>query len=151
MLVALPQSPEHRRLDRHPGNARVARDRVLERMVGEGRVSAADAMQAKSVSVPKLRKPMPILAPHSADQATSLHRDRPIIKLALDAGIQRALEGLARDRAATLGNNISIGLIAVDNESGDVLAHVGFARLFRRSPRRAGRYDPRGAFSGARR
>jgi penicillin-binding protein 1C len=86
LLVALPQSPEHRRLDRHPGNARVARDRVLERMVGEGRVSAADAMQAKSVSVPKLRKPMPILAPHSADQATSLHKDRPIIKLALDAG-----------------------------------------------------------------
>jgi penicillin-binding protein 1C len=139
LLVALPQSPEHRRLDRHPGNARVARDRVLERMVGEGRVSAADAMQAKSVSVPKLRKPMPILAPHSADQATSLHKDRPIIKLALDAGIQRALEGLARDRAAALGNNISIGLIAVDNESGDVLAHVGSPDYF--DDRRAGQVD----------
>ncbi|MGM4987895.1 penicillin-binding protein 1C [Tardiphaga sp. 841_E9_N1_2] len=139
LLVALPQSPEHRRLDRHPGNARVARDRVLERMVGEGRVSAADAMQAKSVSVPKLRKPMPILAPHSADQATSLHKDRPIIRLALDAGIQRALEGLARDRAAALGNNISIGLIAVDNESGDVLAHVGSPDYF--DDRRAGQVD----------
>ncbi|WP_244558299.1 penicillin-binding protein 1C [Tardiphaga sp. OK246] len=139
LLVALPQSPEHRRLDRHPGNARVARDRVLERMVGEGRVSAADAMQAKSVSVPKLRKPMPILAPHSADQAMSLHRDRPIIKLALDAGIQRALEGLAHDRAAALGNNISIGLIAVDNESGDVLAHVGSPDYF--DDRRAGQVD----------
>ncbi|KZD21599.1 penicillin-binding protein 1C [Tardiphaga robiniae] len=139
LLVALPQSPEHRRLDRHPGNARVARDRVLERMVGEGRVSAADAMQAKSVSVPKLRKPMPILAPHSADQATSLHKDRSIIRLALDAGIQRALEGLARDRAATLGNNISIGLIAVDNESGDVLAHVGSPDYF--DDRRAGQVD----------
>ncbi|WP_414716932.1 penicillin-binding protein 1C [Tardiphaga sp. 42S5] len=139
LLVALPQSPEHRRLDRRPGNARVARDRVLERMVGEGRVSAADAMQAKSVSVPKLRKPMPILAPHSADQATSLHKDRSIIRLALDAGIQRALEGLARDRAATLGNNISIGLIAVDNESGDVLAHVGSPDYF--DDRRAGQVD----------
>jgi penicillin-binding protein 1C len=139
LLVALPQSPEHRRLDRHPGNARVARDRVLERMVGEGRVSAADAMQAKSVSVPKLRKPMPILAPHSADQATSLHKDRPIIKLALDASIQRALESLARDRAAALGNNISIGLIAVDNESGDVLAHVGSPDYF--DDRRAGQVD----------
>ncbi|WNV10018.1 penicillin-binding protein 1C [Tardiphaga sp. 709] len=139
LLVALPQSPEHRRLDRHPGNARVARDRVLERMVGESRVSAADAMQAKSVSVPKLRKPMPILAPHSADQATSLHKDRPIIKLALDASIQRALESLARDRAAALGNNISIGLIAVDNESGDVLAHVGSPDYF--DDRRAGQVD----------
>ena len=61
LLVALPQSPEMRRLDRHPGNARVARDRVLERMVGEGRVSEVDATQAKSVGVPKLRKPRKVL------------------------------------------------------------------------------------------
>ena len=30
LLVALPQSPEHRRLDRHPAAARAARDRVLD-------------------------------------------------------------------------------------------------------------------------
>jgi penicillin-binding protein 1C len=139
LLVALPQSPEHRRLDRHPGNARVARDRVLERMVGEGRVSAADAMQAKAVSVPKWRKPMPILAPHAADQAVSLRKDTPIIKTSLDAGIQQAFETLARDRAAALGNNISIGILAVDNESGDVVAHVGSADYF--DDRRAGQVD----------
>lgn len=139
LLVALPQSPEHRRLDRHPGNARVARDRVLERMVREGRVSAADATQARAVNVPKLRKPMPVLAPHSADQATSLIKDRPIIKLSLDAGIQRALEGLARDRAATLGSNISVGIIAVDNDSGDILAHIGSPDYF--DDRRAGQVD----------
>ncbi|MEH2468952.1 penicillin-binding protein 1C [Nitrobacteraceae bacterium AZCC 2161] len=139
LLVALPQSPETRRLDRHPGTARVARDRVLDRMVHEGRVSAADAMQAKAVMVPKLRKPMPVLAPHSADQATSFMKDTPIIKLTLDAGIQRALEALARDRAAALGANISIGIIAVDNDSGDVLAHVGSPDYF--DDRRAGQVD----------
>src|SRR5439155_10954010 len=32
MLVALPQSPENRRLDRYPNAARIARDRVLDRM-----------------------------------------------------------------------------------------------------------------------
>jgi penicillin-binding protein 1C len=139
LLVALPQSPETRRLDRHPATARIARDRVLDRMVHEGRVSAADAAQAKAVAVPKLRKPMPVLAPHSADQATAAMKDMPVIKLSLDAGIQRALEGLARDRAATLGSNISIGIIAVDNESGDVLAHVGSPDYF--DDRRAGQVD----------
>jgi penicillin-binding protein 1C len=139
LLVALPQSPEHRRLDRHPGSARIARDRVLDRMVHEGRVSAADAVQAKAVGVPRLRKPMPILAPHAADQATATMKAAPIVRLSLDAGIQHALETLARDRAAALGPNISVGILAVDNETGDVLAHVGSADYF--DDRRAGQVD----------
>jgi penicillin-binding protein 1C len=139
LLVALPQSPETRRLDRHPDTARIARDRVLDRMVQEGRVSAADAAQAKSVTVPKLRKPMPVLAPHSADQAVAAMKDMPVIKLSLDAGIQRALEALARDRAAALGQNISIGIIAVDNDSGDIIARVGSPDYF--DDRRAGQVD----------
>ena len=55
LLVALPQSPETRRLDRHPETARVARNRVLDRMVEEGVVSRDDAAQAKAVAVPQLR------------------------------------------------------------------------------------------------
>ncbi len=39
LLVALPQSPETRRIDRYPDTARAARDRVLDRMVEEGVVS----------------------------------------------------------------------------------------------------------------
>ena len=47
LLVALPQSPETRRLDRHPDAARAARDRVLDRMVEDGVVSRDDAVQAQ--------------------------------------------------------------------------------------------------------
>src|SRR5258705_7068675 len=39
LLVALPQSPETRRLDRYPEAARAARDRVLDRMVEDRNVS----------------------------------------------------------------------------------------------------------------
>jgi penicillin-binding protein 1C len=53
LLVALPQSPETRRLDRHPQAARAARDRVISRMVADGRVSADDAVQAKHEAVPR--------------------------------------------------------------------------------------------------
>ncbi|HEU0081503.1 MAG TPA: penicillin-binding protein 1C, partial [Bradyrhizobium sp.] len=139
LLVALPQSPETRRVDRHPQIARVARDRVLDRMIAEGVVSPEDATQAKAVAVPRLRKPMPILAPHSADQAVATVKDTPVIALTLDSGLQKVLEALARDRAQALGPDISLAIVAVDNESGDVLAHVGSPDYF--DERRAGQVD----------
>jgi penicillin-binding protein 1C len=139
LLVALPQSPETRRLDRSPDVARAARDRVLDRMVEEGVVSPEDAAQAKAVSVSRLRKPMPILAPHSADQAVANVKGAPVIALTLDAGLQKVLEALARDRALALGPDISVAIIAVDNESGDVLARVGSPDYF--DERRAGQVD----------
>jgi penicillin-binding protein 1C len=139
LLVALPQSPETRRLDRYPEAARAARDRVLDRMVEEGRVSKEDALQAKAAAVPGLRKPMPILAPHSADQAIATDKDTEVIRLTLDAGLQKVLEALARDRALALGPNISIGILAVDNATGEVLARVGSPDYF--DERRAGQVD----------
>jgi penicillin-binding protein 1C len=139
LLVALPQSPENRRLDRYPNAARAARDRVLDRMVEEGVVSGADAASAKAAPVPKLRKPMPILAPHSADNAMLSVKNKSVIALTLDAPLQQALETLARDRAIALGPNISVAILAVDNASGDVLARVGSPDYF--DDHRAGQVD----------
>jgi len=139
LLVALPQSPETRRLDRYPEVARTARDRVLDRMVEERRVPVEDALQAKATPVPRLRKPMPILAPHSADQAIATLKDADVIALTLDSSLQKVLEALARDRAIALGPNISVAIIAVDNESGDVLARIGSPDYF--DERRAGQVD----------
>ncbi len=139
LLVALPQSPETRRLDRYPDAARAARDRVLDRMVEDGIVSDEDAVNAKAAPVPRLRKPMPILAPHSADQAMALVKDASVIALTLDSSLQKALEALARDRAIALGPNISVAILAVDNASGDVLARVGSPDYF--DDRRAGQVD----------
>src|SRR5258705_5755116 len=70
LLVGLPQTPETRRLDRYPDISRAARDRVLDRMVEDGRVSEEEAASAKAAPVPRLRRPRPILARHSADPAT---------------------------------------------------------------------------------
>jgi penicillin-binding protein 1C len=139
LLVALPQSPENRRLDRHPDAARAARDRVLDRMVEDGVISAGDAAAAKAEPVPKMRKPMPILAPHSADRAMAAVKDLPIVALTLDASLQHSLETLAHDRAAALGPNISVAILVVDNSSGEVLARVGSPDYFDDS--RAGQVD----------
>jgi penicillin-binding protein 1C len=139
LLVALPQSPETRRLDRNPEAARVARDRVLDRMVEERVVSSEDAAIAKAVAVPRLRKPMPVLAPHSADEAMASIKGTPLIALTLDSSLQKTLEALARDRAAALGASISVAILVVDNASGEVLARVGSPDYF--DEHRAGQVD----------
>src|SRR4029453_9223952 len=48
LLVALPQSPERRRVDRYPQVAHAARDRVLDRMVEDGVVSQDDGGRGKA-------------------------------------------------------------------------------------------------------
>src|SRR2546429_4064253 len=108
-------------------------------MVEVGRVEIEDALQAKATPVPRLPKPMPILAPHSADQAIATLKDADVIALTLDSSLQKVIEALARDRAIALGPNISVAIIAVDNQSGDVLARIGSPDYF--DERRAGQVD----------
>ena len=68
LLVALPQSPELRRPDRFAESARAARDRVLDRFAAAGAVPADEIALAKTEPVPNGRRPMPMLAPHVADE-----------------------------------------------------------------------------------
>src|SRR5450755_1846242 len=139
LLVALPQSPELRRPDRFPDAAQAARDRVLDRAAAAGVVPRDEIARAKLASVPRERKPLPVLAPHAADQVVAAEPDRRIHRLTIDAGLQKTLQELARERAQALGPQISVAILAVDNETGEVRARVASADYF--DERRAGQVD----------
>ncbi|HZC56470.1 MAG TPA: penicillin-binding protein 1C [Xanthobacteraceae bacterium] len=143
LLVALPQSPEPRRPDRAPDLARAARDRVLDRFAATGKVPADEIALAKSEPVPTARHAMPMLAPHASDQAVAQDPSRREFRLTIDAAIQNNLEQLARERertlTASLGPNVSLAIFAVDNATGQVLAHVGSPSYF--DARRSGQVD----------
>src|SRR5206468_1942828 len=124
LLVALPQSPELRRPDRSADAARRARDRVLDRFAAAGRLPADEAAQAKREPVPGGRRPMPVLAPHAADQAIAAAPMKKVHRLTIDAGLQANLEDLARERARALGPDISVAIVAVDHASGEIRARV---------------------------
>ncbi|MFG1393733.1 penicillin-binding protein 1C [Xanthobacter agilis] len=127
LLVALPQSPEARRPDRAPAQARAARARVLDRLLREGVVSADEVRVAKAEPMPRGRRPMPRLAPHLAEDMVA---ERPALSrhpLTLDGALQERLEGLVRERAQTLGRGLSAALVVVDNDSAEVRAYVGSA------------------------
>ena len=60
-------------------------------------------------------------------------------KLSLDARLQAALEGLARERSLGLAPQVSIAILAVDNETGEIRASVGGVDYF--AAERAGALD----------
>jgi len=139
LLVALPQAPEARRPDRFPEAAKRARDRVLDRIAGNGVFSDAEIARAKEEPVPNARQPMPLLAPHAADQAVNDTPEQRTLRLTIDGRLQKILEHLARDRAKALGPDLSVAMVVVDNATGEVLARVASPDYF--DERRAGQVD----------
>jgi penicillin-binding protein 1C len=138
LLVALPQAPEARRPDRSLAAVR-ARDRVLDRIAVAGIFDSPEIARAKTEPVPAARIPMPMLAPHAADDAVAALPGRSPVRLTIDARWQASLEELARERARALGPNVSVAILAADNGTGEVLARVGSAGYF--DTERAGQVD----------
>ncbi len=139
LLVALPQSPELRRSDRHPAAAQAARDRVLDRVARAGAIAADEVARAKLEPVAQARHALPLYAPQAADQVIAAEPDARIHRLTLDLPLQITLEGLARERARAMGPDISIAIVAVDNASGEVRARVASSDYF--DVRRSGQVD----------
>ena len=143
LLVALPQSPEARRPDRSIAAARDARNRVLDHFAALGLMPPDEIAFAKAEPVTSGRRPMPMLAPHAADRAIAAAPPGSEVRLTLDAGLQKNLEQLSRERVraleSTLGPGVSLAILAVDNASGEVRAHIGAPDYF--DERRAGQVD----------
>jgi penicillin-binding protein 1C len=139
LLVALPQSPETRRPDRSPDAARAARNRVLDRAVAHGALGRAEAALARNEPSPTGRRAVPLLAAHAAEAAVRQDPTKRSHRLTIDARLQAALESLARERAEALGPRLSVAILAVDNATGEVRAHVGAADYG--SAERAGAID----------
>lgn len=127
LLVALPQSPERRRPDRHPEAAHQARDRVLMRMEGAGIITEEARLAALTEPAPRLRRAFPLLAPHLADRARAEDPLPEVIQTTLDIRLQRRLEALAAQAAADAGARVQVAILVADHRSGEILASVGSA------------------------
>ncbi len=127
LLVALPQSPETRRPDRHPEAAQQARDRVLHRMQRYGVLSEPEVHSALTEAVPAQMRPFPRLAPHLTDHLRHQRPDVSSHDLTLDGGLQARLESLVAQAAARAGSRVSGAMVVADHHSGEILASVGSA------------------------
>lgn len=127
MLIALPQSPEARRPDRNRPLARLARDRILDRLADTSALSKSDAEAAKTESVPAQKRAFPVLAAHLADRALGDDPDAMQHDLTVDADLQASLETLAQRAVLGMGERLSIAMLVADHETGEILASVGSA------------------------
>ncbi len=125
LLVALPQSPESRRPDRHPTRAKRARNRVLDVALKAGVITKAEADRAKLEPVPTKRKAFPMLAPHLAEQEVARFGSRQLHKTTLLRDKQQALQRLLREQTRLMGDKLSSALLAIENKTGNVVAYVG--------------------------
>ena len=124
LLVALPQSPERQRPDRHPKAAKAARDHVLARMVEDGVVAKTDAAVALRDAPPAARLAMPFAAPHLAQFLAAKHPGERI-RTTLDGGMQRAAERLAAREHLYMDDGASLAIVVAENKSHAVRAYVG--------------------------
>lgn len=125
LLVALPQAPETRRPDRAPEAARIARDRVLARMVRQGALDPAEARSAATERLPTAMRAFPQLAPHLSDRLRTADPALRRHDLTLDARLQGTMERLVEDAARRAGNRVSAALLVADHRTGRILASVG--------------------------
>jgi penicillin-binding protein 1C len=132
MLVALPQAPERARPDRNAEAAMKARNHVLDRMVAEGVVAAADAAIAKKEGVPFARQPMPLRAPHLSQRLVLSHKE-PRIATTIDARVQAAAERMAAQERSFFDDGADLAMVVVENKSRNLIAYVGGTQYWGRA------------------
>lgn len=125
LLVALPQAPETRRLDRNPKAAERARNRVLDTAVAAGAITQAEAERAKTERVPMARIAFPMLAPHLTESELARDPKALVHRLTLDRNLQASLEDLAARQTQIQGEKLSAAIVVADHQTGEILAQVG--------------------------
>ncbi|WP_208787096.1 peptidoglycan glycosyltransferase PbpC [Yersinia canariae] len=124
LLAALPQAPSRLRPDRYPLRAKVARDKVLNRLADYQVWPAQQVADIKQEDIWLAPRQVPQLAPLLARRLTSGNK-REVIQTTLDAGLQRQLEEMAAGWRHQLPEKTSLGLLVVDHTTMNVRAYLG--------------------------
>jgi penicillin-binding protein 1C len=125
LLVALPQSPERRRPDRFPANAKSARDRILLKLAERGAITMQEAREGMAEAVPGKRVAFPFHAPHLAERLARGTAEEATIVSTLQLSAQTKLEDMAGRESRFIDDGAVIAIVAVENSTRRVIAHLG--------------------------
>ncbi|MEM9839519.1 MAG: penicillin-binding protein 1C [Pseudomonadota bacterium] len=125
LLLALPQSPEVRRPDRHAKHALSARETILKRLANEGFFSQERALAAASDPLPTERQAFPASAWHYAESTTQLYTDQATIRTTIDGRLQLSAERRLHEAVADAGPSVQAAALIIETENRDIVASVG--------------------------
>ncbi len=127
LLVALPQNPTRLRPDRDLAAAERAREKILRRGVAGGVLAPEALPSALATPIPTARRPMPVLAPHRAEQLAATRVPGSTVTTTLDARLQVGAERVLGQALDTLPRPVNLAALIADWRTGEILAHVGSA------------------------
>ncbi|HLM53344.1 MAG TPA: penicillin-binding protein 1C [Pseudoxanthomonas sp.] len=125
LLAVLPQAPSRLRPDRHPQAARIARDKVLQRMADRGVWRCEEVADARVETVVARSLQPPLNAALLAERMRRSHPRSARIATTIDPGLQRTLEERVAAYFSRLPERTSAALLVVDNQSMQARAYVG--------------------------
>jgi penicillin-binding protein 1C len=130
LLVALPQSPERLRPDRHPEAAARGREKVLNRLRDAGAITPQEFAEASAAPLPEQRLAFPFHAPHLARRLAATAPAGTAIATLVDGPLQQRVERLARDERRWFGDGANLAIVIVENRTRAVRAYLGGADFF---------------------
>ncbi|WP_105423000.1 penicillin-binding protein 1C [Neorhizobium sp. T25_27] len=130
LLVALPQSPEGRRPDRHFKVAQAARERVLMRSAVAAVTGDGESERAAHDGIPARRLQLPAYAAHLAEAAIRKQPKTEQHRTTLRRSIQQGLEQVAREASVKLSPKVSVAMVMADITTGAIVGEVGSADYF---------------------
>ncbi len=139
LLAVLPQAPSRFRPDRHPDRARIARDKVLDRLARFKVWSEQTIIAARQEPVVAFRFHSPIAAPLASRRLRSEFPGASLIHSFLDYDFQLHVADILGDYITTLPDQQSGAVLVVNHKSLEVIAYVGSADFS--SQKRKGHVD----------
>jgi penicillin-binding protein 1C len=125
LLIALPQSPEARRPDRNPHQARLARGRVLDRLALVGLAAPGAALDAADDPAPE-RARFPSGAWHASESILRQSGGGDFVST-LDASLQSALESAVQAELPVGEPDLQLAVLVVETSTRSVRAALGSA------------------------
>ncbi len=139
LLAVLPQAPSRYRPDRHPDRARIARDKVLDRLARFRVWPEKIIVAAKQEPVVAFRFHSPMAAPLASRRLRSESFGASLIPTFLDYDFQVHAADILGSYVTTLPEHQSGAVLVVNHRTLEVIAYVGSADFS--SQRRKGHVD----------